>query len=78
VSSSPDASSGRNVEGNGVRSSQRIAARWDGLVAAANGGLGDADADADGSGSAWSIPRTFIMRKYGSTLVGLSDAVNKE
>jgi len=72
VSSSPDASSGGNVEGNGVRSSRRIAGRQDGLVAAANGG------DGDGSGGAGSIPRTFIVRKYGSTLVRLSDAVNKE
>ena len=65
VSSSPDASSGGNVEGNGVRSSRRIAGRREGLVAAADGG----------SGGAGSVPRTFIMRKYGSTLAGLSDAV---
>jgi len=78
MSSSPDASSGGNVEGNGVRSSRRIAGRRDGLVAAADGGSDDGDGDGDGSGGAGSVPRTFIVRKYGSTLAGLSDAANKE
>lgn len=71
----PDASSGGNVEGNGVRSSRRIAGRRDGL-APADGGSDDGD----GAG-AGSVPRTFIVRKYGSTLAGLSEmvhATNKE